>query len=169
MGIVQGATERYSIQLGRLHGMAANGSDQYTAKNEQRLEAMLTQAKSEILAGGHFRTPESLARLHDREPDVFVLSLRRAEANREIFSIEHQGRVHYPDYAFSENEQDDLLPGLAEIVTVLHRSKDGWGMAFWFRSPNNFLGGRRPEDVLSQTPEAVLLAACNEVSDVMQG
>lgn len=139
------------------------------ALTARRLEEMLTRAKNEILAGGRFRTPDCLARLHGKAPDRLKLRLQQAEAKGEIFSIEYQGQVHYPDYAFMDNEEECLLPALAEVIAVLHSTKDGWGMAFWFRSPNNFLGGLRPEDVLPQAPDAVLSAASREVDDIMPG
>lgn len=134
-----------------------------------RLEEMLTQAKNEILAGGRFHTPDCLARLYGKAPDRLMLALQQAEAKREIFSIEYQGQALYPDYAFMKNEEGSFQRGLAEVITVLHPTHDGWGMAFWFRSPNNFLGGHRPEDVLPEAPEAVLSAACEEVDDIMPG
>lgn len=142
----------------------------HNAQNEQRLEAMLARAKAEILAGGHFHTAAHLAQLHGRKPSWLELSLMQAEANRETFSIEHHGQSLYPDYAFSGNEDGELLlPCLADVITVLGSTKDGWGMAFWFRSPNNFLGGKRPEDVLNHTPEKVSLAAYEEISSIRHG
>jgi hypothetical protein len=45
--------------------------------------------------------------------------------------------------------------------------KDGWAMAFWFASPNTFLGGKRPKEVLSANPLGVLSAAKEEVSGVV--
>ncbi|KHK64475.1 MULTISPECIES: hypothetical protein [Pseudomonadaceae] len=139
------------------------------ALTARRLEEMLTQAKNEILAGGRFHAPDCLARLCGKAPDRLKPALQQAEAKREIFSIEYQGQALYPDYAFMENEEGNFQRGLAEVITVLHPTHDGWGMAFWFRSPNNFLGGQRPEDILPEAPEAVLSAACKEVDDIMPG
>jgi len=141
----------------------------YTIETNQRLEAMLAQAKAEILAGAHFRTPAYLAQLHDREPDKLERWLKQAEANQQIFSIEHQGYALYPVYAFSRDEDGNLVLCLAEIIAVLHSKMDGWGMAFWFRSPNNFLVGKRPEDVLNQASEEILLAAREEACSIMHG
>ncbi len=42
-------------------------------------------------------------------------------------------------------------------------------MAFWFASPNTFLGGKRPQDVLSANPLSVLSASKEEVSAVVHG
>lgn len=139
------------------------------ALKEQRLRGMLADAKAEILAGTHFRTSDCFACLYGRAPDGFKLSLQQAELKGEIFSVEYQGLAYYPDYAFLDNEDAILIAGLAEVITVLRPSRDGWGMAFWFRSPNNFLGGQRPEDVLHQAPQAVFSAACVEIDDFMPG
>ena len=138
-------------------------------RKEQRLQDMLARAKAEVLAGERFRTPEYLALLLDRERDGLILLLKQAEVKLEIFSIVHQGQVLYPDYAFSANEKGNLLPGLVEIITILSPENDGWGMAFWFRSPNNFLGGKRPEDTLHQAFDKVVAAAHEQVDSITPG
>lgn len=149
-----------TVPFQRLHSMA---------RKEQRLKDMLVRAKAEVLAGEHFRTPEYLALLLDRELDGLIRSLEQAEVKREIFSIVHQGQVLYPDYAFSDNQEGNLLPGLVEIIEILSPKNDDWGMAFWFRSPNNFLGGKRPEDTLHQEFDKVVAAAHEQVDSIMPG
>lgn len=85
-----------------------------------------------------------------------------------IFSLSHEGINYVPTYAFDSGTQLPLA-GLEAVVTVLKTQNDGWEMAFWFASPNNFLGGRRPKDLLLSDPECVLAAAFEEVSKVMHG
>lgn len=138
-------------------------------RKEQRLKDILVRAKAEVLAGERFRTPEYLALHLDRELEELIRSLKQAEVKLEIFSIVHQGQALYPDYAFSDNEKGNLLPGLVEIITILSPENDGWGMAFWFRSPNNFLGGKRPEDALHQEFDKVVAAAHEQVDFIMPG
>lgn len=139
------------------------------ATKEDRLGDKLARAKAEIVAGGRFRSPECLALLQKRDPGEFSLSLKQAAADGEIFSIEYQGQPLYPDFAFSDKESGLLLPCLAEVITVLYTTSDAWGLAFWFRSPNNFLQGKRPEDLLRQAPEKVLRAAHEEIDEIMHG
>lgn len=135
----------------------------------QRLEEMLARAKVEILAGQRFLPLNRLARLHGRDQGEFTRSLLQAESQRRIFSIAHQGHVLYPDYAFGNEAGRDLLPHLGQVISALGPAKTGWDIAFWFRSPNNFLGNKRPEDILDQEPEKVLSAAYEEAADVMPG
>ncbi|WP_154232613.1 DUF2384 domain-containing protein [Pseudomonas syringae] len=139
------------------------------ATKEDRLGDMLSRAKAEIVAGGRFRSPECLALLHKKDPGGFRLSLKQSAANGKIFSIEHHGQPLYPDFAFSDKEGGLLLPCLAEVITALNTTNDAWGLAFWFRTPNNFLQGKRPEDLLLQAPEIVLRAAFEACNGIMHG
>lgn len=135
----------------------------------ERLEEMLALAKVEILAGQRFLPLDRLARLHDRDQGELMRSLLKAESQRRIFSIAHQGQVFYPNYAFASNAGPDLLTHLAQVMSALGPTKNGWDLAFWFRSSNNFLGNKRPEDILDLEPEKVLSAAYEEAADVMPG
>lgn len=58
---------------------------------------------------------------------------------------------------------------MAEIIAALHPTSDGWQMAFWFRTPNNFLEGKRPEEILQSAPEKVVMAAQEAVGEYMHG
>lgn len=42
-------------------------------------------------------------------------------------------------------------------------------MAYWFRSDNRFLGGKRPQDLLASAPERVIEAAGDEVLGIAHG
>lgn len=85
-----------------------------------------------------------------------------------IFSLSHEGINYVPTYAFDSCTRLPLA-GLDAVVALLKTQNDGWKMAFWFASPNNFLGGRRPKDLLLSDPGCVLAAAFEEVSKVMHG
>lgn len=134
-----------------------------------RLATTLRLAKAEVLASGHFLTPDNLSSRLNLDASALTVWLAQAEAQLRIFSVEYEGQIYYPSYAFSTGDQGDLIRGLLDVLTVLHSEKSGWDMAFWFRSPNTFLGGKRPEDVLSQNLEDLLFAAQEEVSSFMPG
>jgi hypothetical protein len=86
-----------------------------------------------------------------------------------IFALSHEGINYIPAYAF-DNATRQPLVCLEAVVAVLKTQNDGWGMAFWFASPNNFLGGRPPKDLLLSHPGRVLVAALEEAGgDVMHG
>ena len=57
----------------------------------------------------------------------------------------------------------------AKVIEAFAGHKDGWGMAYWFRSDNSFLGGKRPQDLLATAPERVIDAALDEVQEVAHG
>ena len=42
-------------------------------------------------------------------------------------------------------------------------------MAYWFRSDNSFLGGKRPQDLLASAPDQVIAAALDEIHGIVHG
>lgn len=134
-----------------------------------RLARNLSLAKAEVLASGHFLTPDSLASRLNQDASALTVLLAKAEAQLRIFSVEDGGQIFYPSYAFLTDGHGSLIPDLLDVLTVLHSERSGWDMAFWFRSPNTFLGGKRPEDVLGQNLHDLLFAAHEEVCSVTPG
>ena len=140
----------------------------YPEKNRgERVAEMLIRAKAELLASGHFLTSDDLALRLNMDANGLRAWLVQAETQLRIFSVEHEGHVFYPDYAFLTGGNGNLILGLQDILTVLHTERNGWDMAFWFRSPNTFLGGKRPEDLLDRNLENVVFAAQQEISSLM--
>ena len=84
-----------------------------------------------------------------------------AAANRllqqgRVFAIKRRGQFEFPRYAF--DELGEPAQGLAEILKAF----DGYTpmrIASWFESTNSLLDGRRPREVLVESPNAVLQAA----------
>ena len=58
------------------------------------------------------------------------------------------------------------LKSLAKVIETFEGHKDGWGMAYWFRSENSFLGGNRPQDLLASAPDRVIAAAVDEILEM---
>jgi hypothetical protein len=90
---------------------------------------------------------------------------RRATAHRwrergSIFAVEHQQRALYPSFQF-DVDTGRPKPGIATVLAQLPRAlvDGGWQLAFWFTTPNDLLGWRRPADVLDADPGAVIAAA----------
>ena len=61
------------------------------------------------------------------------------------------------------------MTGVQTCALPIWDAKDGWGLAYWFASANSFLGGKRPQDVLLESPERVLAAAADEMAEVAHG
>ena len=52
-----------------------------------------------------------------------------------------------------------LRPGVASVLAELGEVYEGVELALWFVTPNNWLSGAQPAQVLRGNPEAVLQAA----------
>jgi len=136
---------------------------------EEREEKMVALARAHILTCGDFLLVQDLA--NHLGIDIAFLSpaLMRWEADHRIFSIDHDGSKSFPVYAFPSQGGASPIPSLRDVLSVLCPMKDGWGISFWFISPNGWLGGKRPQDLLSTEPDRVISAAHEEASGVMHG
>lgn len=76
-----------------------------------------------------------------------------------IFALRHEGVDYFPIYGLDPAQGFRPFSALESVIATLATMKEGWAMAFWFASPNSFLGGKRPKDVLSVNPSGVLSAA----------
>lgn len=88
---------------------------------------------------------------------------------RRVFSINHNGIDYFPAYGLNHDSEWRPREALKSILEIIADAKDGWGLAYWFRSSSSFLGGRRPQDVLAADPELVIAAARDEMEDVSHG
>ncbi|QAY90707.1 hypothetical protein [Pseudomonas sp. ACM7] len=130
---------------------------------------MLTRGKKYILGCGSFLSVHELAKRFDVQAELLAPALAEWVADHRIFEIEHDGCSLFPSYAFSGDAGISPQSGLREVIAILSQMKDGWAMSFWFISPNGLLGGRRPQGLLSIDPQAVALAARDEVKGFTQG
>lgn len=76
---------------------------------------------------------------------------------RKIFAISSEGKDLYPDYALDEGGQP--LPLIKKIIALFGETKTPWSLAFWFGTPNSWLGNKKPKDLLISAPEKVWEAA----------
>ena len=83
------------------------------------------------------------------------------------FAVQINGKDHYPEYALDEAYRP--LPVVKAVLALLGQRKTPWGLAIWFGTPNSWLGGRKPGDVLSSMPNQVLLAAQAEAEGGIHG
>lgn len=137
--------------------------------NEEREEEMLAFAKAQILTCGDFLLVKDLANHLGIHIELLRPALMRWEVDHRIFSINHDGCRFFPVYAFPSHGGASPIPDLRDVLSILCPMKDGWGVSFWFISPNGWLGGKRPQDLLSTEPNRVISAALEETSDFMPG
>ncbi|TVR67842.1 MAG: DUF2384 domain-containing protein [Candidatus Competibacteraceae bacterium] len=131
--------------------------------------SMLVQARKAVLESGDWLTAANVAQLaglSTRNPSAQPNKWKKQGL---IFAIHHNGVDYYPGYGLNRDAGFRPLKALAKVIEVFVGHKDGWGMAYWFRSPNSFLGGKRPQDVLGTQPERVIEAARDEVQEIAHG
>ena len=75
-----------------------------------------------------------------------------------IFSVPFQRQELYPAFQFADGEP---VPQLAGILAALPTGMSEWQKAFWFLTPNGWLGGVAPATSLRDA-EAVAAAAARE-------
>lgn len=145
------------------------GRDEKCRTIEEREEEMVALARAHILTCGDFLLVQDLANHLGIHVELLSPALKEWEANRRIFSIDHDGSRFFPVYAFPSQGGASPTPGLRDVLSVLCPMKDGWGVSFWFISPNGWLEGKRSQDLLSTEPSRVVSAAHEEASGVMHG
>jgi hypothetical protein len=132
---------------------------------------MLAQAKSEILQSQDWVTSNEIATLANFSNSTSSSSSQPNKWKQagKIFALNHEGVDYFPLYGLDPANGFSPYAALASVIYVLDSMKDGWGMAFWFASPNIFLRGKLPKDALADIPSRVLLAAKEEVLGVVHG
>lgn len=130
---------------------------------------MLVQARKAVLESGDWLTAAEVAQLAGlsmRNPSTQPNKWKKQGL---IFAISHLGVDYYPGYGLDPEAGFRPLKAMARVIKVFAGRKDGWGMAYWFRSDNSFLGGKRPQDLLAAEPELVIAAALDEVQEIAHG
>ncbi len=131
--------------------------------------SMLVQARKAVLESGDWLTAANVAQLAELSTRNPSAQPNKWKKQGLIFAIHHNGVDYYPAYGLDSDAGFRPLKALAKVIEVFAGHKDGWGMAYWFRSPNSFLGGKRPQDVLGAQPERAIEAARDEVQEIAHG
>lgn len=129
---------------------------------------MQDQAKSRIIQSGDWLTLKQVGRGADLHGAELESHSRHWTSQALLFSISIHGEDYYPRYALDAQRYYQPLPALKPILAVFV-DWDGWALAFWFDSPNSYLGGQRPKELLASEPEKVLYAAEREVQGIAHG
>jgi len=128
---------------------------------------MMLRAKKGVLAGADWLSAANvaeIARLSKRTSSVQVLKWKRDGA---LFAIRHNGIDYFPSYALDPANEYHPHRALKKIIAIFADHKEGWGLACWFQSPNSFLGGQRPLDLLSTKSDDVIAAAADEALGIV--
>lgn len=130
---------------------------------------MLARARKAVLESGDWLTAANVAQLaglSDVNPSAQPNKWKKKSL---IFAIHHNGVDYYPGYGLDSNADFRPIKALADVIEIFAGHKDAWGMAYWFRSQNSFLGGKRPQDLLGTQSAQVIEAARDEIQAVAHG
>jgi hypothetical protein len=131
--------------------------------------AMLVQARRAVLESGDWVTAAQIAQLAGLSARNPSAQPNKWKKQGQIFAIHHGGADYFPGYGLDPGSGYRPRKALAEVIKVFNGHKDGWGMAYWFRSTNSFLGGSMPQDLLATAPERVIAASLDEVQGIIHG
>lgn len=87
-----------------------------------------------------------------------VAHLARAIVNREILSFEWRDELWLPLFQFDLKDMT-LREAPRRVAAELACAFDGWALALWFATPNAWLAGRIPVEVIGDYPADVFHAA----------
>ncbi|PLC52901.1 hypothetical protein CR155_15985 [Pollutimonas nitritireducens] len=130
---------------------------------------MLVQARKAVLESGDWLTAAEVAQLAELSTRNPSAQPNKWKKQGQIFAINHGGVDYFPGYGLDRNAGFRPSKAMAKVIEILARNKDSWGMAYWFRSDNSFLGGKKPQDLLASEPERVIEAAMDEVQEIAHG
>ena len=136
----------------------------------QMLEAtMKRDAKIHVLKSGDWVTPGQIAKmagLSATNPSAQPNKWKRAG---QIFAINHNNSDYFPIFGLDPENGYRPIKAMRAVLEVFGESKSAWGLAYWFAGVNGFLGGQRPQDILSTNTARVVAAAKDEVMGVVHG
>jgi hypothetical protein len=130
---------------------------------------MKSAAMTQILTSQDFVTTADIARLGKFSAKNPSSQPNRWKRMGQIFAVHHRGSDYYPLYALDPADGYRPRGIVADVLRLFGDSKDSWGLAFWFGSVNSYLGGLRPQDVLTGSPEPLLRAARAEAEGLQHG
>ena len=103
-------------------------------------------------------TSEEIAEQRSRAKNRHALANRWRGEGR-VFSVDFRGQRLFPGFQL-DLETLAPKPVVAEALAALPRGEmSEWEVALWWTSPNGWLGGARPVDVMDDDEQAVVEAA----------
>jgi hypothetical protein len=103
-------------------------------------------------------TSEEIAEHRSRAKNRHALA-NRWRSEGKVLSVDFHGQRLFPGFQF-DLETHAPRPVVADALAVLPRDEmSEWEVALWWASPNGWLGGARPVDVMGGDEEAVVKAA----------
>jgi hypothetical protein len=73
-------------------------------------------------------------------------------AEGRIISVRFKGKTWFPIFQFHNGSP---IPAVSQVIKASPKHTTGWDFAFFFSTPNSFIGGRKPLELLKGEPEAL--------------
>ncbi|AYF88165.1 hypothetical protein D6Z43_13780 [Pseudomonas sp. DY-1] len=137
--------------------------------SDHKTAQMLTRAKQGVLESTRWLSAteiEGLCGVHGKGATDQTSGWLR---DGKIFSIHHDGGDYFPSYALDELDGYRPIKAMSDVLRAFGPTKDSWGVACWFVSVNSYLGGKRPQDLLTTHPDQVVAAAYDELQGIPHG
>lgn len=87
----------------------------------------------------------------------------RWKASGKVFSVGSPEGERFPVFQFADGKPVAVV---ADVLALMRSTRSDWQIAFWFTSPNAYLGGAKPSDRLSDRDE-ILMAARREIDTLI--
>ena len=130
------------------------------------LERLQQRAVQQVLNGTTWLSSKGVGEQADPAAKNKHALASRLLAQRRVFAINRLGQYEFPRYQFDPLGQP--IDAVANVLAIF----DGYTpfrIASWFESTSSELGGRRPRELLSDNPQAVIEAAKAHVRGAMHG
>ena len=73
-----------------------------------------------------------------------------------IFSVRFEGQQLFPRFQFEDGRP---IPTFSEVIRTFPEHATGWELAYFFVSPNPYIGGRKPLELLKPDPARLVSLA----------
>lgn len=111
-------------------------------------------ARAALVGSGTAITTEQLARLTGRSVDATRRWVQERRGAGVLVTVTHRHRTLIPRFQLTAT--CDVDAAVADVVARLRvQGMDGWAVWDWFCTPNTWLDGQRPADVIGTNPGAV--------------
>lgn len=77
-----------------------------------------------------------------------------------ILGVDYRGERLYPAFQFAADGRPHSV--IASVLSLFGPDTGEWQIALWFVTPNGWLDGKRPIDIMISDPDAVVEAARDE-------
>lgn len=69
---------------------------------------------------------------------------------KRIFSVPFERKTWFPRFQFRDGRP---IPAVSSVIKAFPDHATGWDLAYFFTSPNSFVGGRKPLELLKEDPK----------------